>query len=64
LEFPPEKRRRFEWLNGVVKVSLKLALIFSGGKIVSTIIRQSGENYFRQRPGAGIIAGAWQRRIH
>jgi hypothetical protein len=49
LAFPPEKRRRFEYLKGVVKMSLKLALIFSGRKNVSTIIIPTGENYFRHR---------------
>jgi hypothetical protein len=51
LEFPPASRRWFEYLKGVVKMSLKLALIFSGRKNVSTIIRPAGENYFRRRLG-------------
>jgi hypothetical protein len=51
-------------LNGVVKIALKLAGIFSGRKNVSTIILQSGENYFRRGGGAGIIAGAWPKKIH
>jgi hypothetical protein len=37
--FPPQTRRWFEYLNDVVKISLKLSEIFSGGKKESTIIR-------------------------
>jgi hypothetical protein len=45
VEFPPEWRRSDEYMNGVVKIALKLALIFSGRKIVSTIILRPDENF-------------------
>jgi hypothetical protein len=44
-ELPPEWRQSFEYLIGFVKLALKLALIFSGRKIVSTIILRLDENF-------------------
>ena len=45
---PPAGRACLEYMNGVVKISLKLALIFSGRKNVSTIILQTGEVFSRR----------------
>jgi hypothetical protein len=48
MEWPPEWRPHFEYMNGVVKIFLKPALIFSGGKNVSTIILRARQNFTRR----------------
>jgi hypothetical protein len=57
---PPARRRWLEGLNGVVKISQLRAMIFSGRKIVSTIILRSGETFWlhRRTGGAAAVAAA------
>jgi hypothetical protein len=57
MEFPPQTRRWFEYLNDVVKISLKLSKIFSGGKKESTIIRRRKDDF------PGLSSAAQRTRI-
>jgi hypothetical protein len=57
VEFPPEWRPSVKYMSSIVKIALKLPLIFSGRKIVSTIIIRFRETFWWHAQKSGVAGG-------